>query len=48
MTIYTQAELNALSDEEYAQFLVDGLLVDEDVPFYWEELSTYTDYAEVE
>jgi hypothetical protein len=47
MTIYTQAELNGLSDEEYSNFLVEGILVDPEVPFYCEELSTYTDYAEV-
>jgi hypothetical protein len=47
MTIYTQTELNALTDEEYANFLVEGILVDPEVPFYWEQLSTYTDYAEV-
>lgn len=47
MTIYTQAELDGLTDEEYAQFLIDGLLVDDDEPFYWEKLATYTDYAEV-
>lgn len=48
MTIYTQAELDELTDEEYAQFLIDGLLVDDDEPFYWEQLATYTPYAEVE
>ena len=47
MTIYTQAELDDLGPEEYAQFLIDGLLVAEEEPFYWEKLATYTDYAEV-
>jgi hypothetical protein len=47
MTIHTQTELNALSDEEYANFLVDGILADPEEPFYWEHLATYTPYAEL-
>jgi hypothetical protein len=47
MSIYTLAELDALTAEEYSNFLVDGILVDAEVPFYWEQLATYTDYAEV-
>jgi hypothetical protein len=39
MTIYTQAELENLSDEEYSNFLVEGFLVDDEVPFLWEDLS---------
>ena len=48
MAIYTQAELNDLSDEEYSNFLIEGILVDPEEPFYWEQLATYTPYAEVE
>jgi hypothetical protein len=47
MAIYTQAELNDLTAEEYANFLVEGILVDPEVPFYWEQLATYTPYAEL-
>lgn len=39
MSIYTQAELNELGPEEYAAFLVDGILVDDDTPLFWEDLS---------
>ena len=47
MSIYTLAELNDLTAEEYSNFLVDGILVDDDLPFYGEQLATYADYAEV-
>jgi hypothetical protein len=48
MTIYTQAELDTLTAEDYTNFLIEGILADPEVPFYWEQLATYTAYAEVE
>jgi hypothetical protein len=36
MAIYTQAELEQLTPEEYSEFLVDGILVDDDCPMWWE------------
>lgn len=39
MAIYTQAELESLTPEEYSEFLIDGILVDDDTPLFWEDLS---------
>ena len=39
MTIVTQSELDLLSAEEYSEFLIDGILVDDDTPLFWEDLS---------